>query len=313
MAIEDAWYQDAFWVKSLRPFSWIYRLVAKIRRLYYESQRPKLPIPVIVVGNITVGGTGKTPLVIALIKHLQRQGRRVGVVSRGYGGKGPFPLVIKPETPVQACGDEPFLIHLKTGATVVCAPKRLFAAQMLIETGEIDVIISDDGLQHYALDRQFEVCVVDGARQFGNGLLLPAGPLREPVSRLETVDCIVVNGQGKKGQLAMHLKPIAFVNLKTGQTRPLSIFNAQAVSAVCAIGNPQRFVDTLTDLGCEVALHPFKDHHVFCEKDLHAIEGPIIMTEKDAVKCVEFATAEMWVLSVEAQVPKPLLEKIDAL
>lgn len=307
MNLINAWYSNAFWPKLLLPLSWLFRGIACIRKFYYVTRRPKLPIPVIVVGNITVGGTGKTPLVIALTKHLQGQGKKVGIVSRGYGGKGPFPLVVGPGVTAKQCGDEPLLMHLKTGATVCCDPKRLYAAQLLMDSGEIDVIISDDGLQHYALDRQIEICVVDGKRRFGNELCFPAGPLREPLSRLKTVTHIVTNGKALEGEIPMTIKPEVLVNMVSGEEQPADSFKDKSITAVCGIGNPVRFFETLKDLGCVVTEKPFPDHYAYQASDFDGIKGDIIMTEKDAIKCTDFVTKNMWVLAVEAELDVALL------
>lgn len=281
------------------PLSLIYCCVAFICRLYglYIKRKP-ISVPVIVVGNLTVGGVGKTPLVVAMVKRFQTKGLCVGVVSRGYGATlKTFPYQVKLNDSALCVGDEPLLIAQHTQAPVVIAPKRCDAIDYLLKHHACDVIISDDGLQHYAMDRAVEIVVIDGVRGLGNGLCLPAGPLREGPWRLKTVDFIITHGAApKQGTYRMDLLP--------GTVQPLiqgAPFDPNTtVAAIAGIGHPQRFFDTLTRLGINYRPYAFPDHHVFSEDDLKVAQACILMTEKDAVKCVSFATPTMYYLPVEA-------------
>jgi len=311
--LEKAWYQRRSWSLLLLPLSWLFTHLAKKRRDYLQRHRKPLRMPVIVVGNITVGGTGKTPLIISLVKALQQKGYKPGVVSRGYGGKSPFyPLQVTAESDPGQCGDEPLLIARSCGCPVIVDPNRYRAAQLLQDSSKCDLILSDDGLQHYNLPRMLEIVVIDGERMLGNGWCLPAGPLREPVSRLEEVDFVVINGGGQvlnhPNQYRMDLQPLAFRNLVTGDILEPKTFPASAsVHAVAGIGNPARFARTLASLGLTVKLHPFPDHHNFCAADLHFNDDrPVIVTAKDAVKCTGFSDgnypqSNIWVLDVAAR------------
>jgi tetraacyldisaccharide 4'-kinase len=298
-------------------------LVALRRALYRLRVLPawRAGVPVVVVGNITVGGTGKTPLVIAILDILQRRGWTPGVVARGYGRVPPreqdplgvvrvYPDVATPEH----FGDEPVLIARRSRVPVYISPDRAAAARALLAAHpEVDVLVSDDGLQHYALARDVELAVVDGERGFGNGLPLPAGPLREPVSRLAEVDAVVVNGgapgpEARPPRFAMRLGRERFVSLATGEQRgpeELALaLRGRAVAAVAGIGNPQRFFEHLEGLGIRAQAHDFPDHHGFTARDLKLPGAEIvIMTEKDAVKCAAIADGRMWFMRVEAILP----------
>jgi tetraacyldisaccharide 4'-kinase len=270
---------------------------------------------VIVVGNLTVGGAGKTPLVIWLCEHLQRAGHRPGVVSRGYGGRPPrLPLSVTAATAPSEAGDEPVLIAARTGCPVVVDPDRPRAARALLAANDVDVIVADDGLQHYALARNLEIVVVDGRRRFGNGFCLPAGPLREPLSRLVTVDLVVVNGAGGAGEFALRLVGDRLANLAdVAHTEPLTAWRGRRVHAVAGIGDPARFFTALTTAGLEVVEHPFPDHHAYRPDDLDFGDGlPVLMTEKDAVKCRTFAAARHWYLPVSAAPDAAFMAALDA-
>lgn len=271
-----------------RALAALYGRIAARRAAAARPQRP--PCPVLVVGNLTVGGTGKTPLTIALIERALAMGLRPGVVSRGYGGRpGVQPLRVTADTDATQSGDEPLLIARRTGVPVMVFPRRAEAAQALHATGEVDLIIADDGLQHYALGRDAEICVVDGARGLGNGQLLPAGPLREPASRLARCDLVVVNGEGEApahpAVLRMRLRITEAQPLAGGAARPLADFRDRPVHAVAGIGHPERFFTALRAAGLEVIAHPFPDHHALTAADIDFGDGlPVLMTEKDAVK-----------------------------
>lgn len=307
-ALERAWYKPGSWALLLSPLSWLFKKIIKKRRERLTRRQRKLSIPVVVVGNITVGGTGKTPLIISLVNALKKKGYKPGVVSRGYGGKSAFyPLEVRANSDPARTGDEPLLIAQLCDCPVIVDPNRLRAAQALEEQGNCDVILSDDGLQHYRLPRQLEIVVIDGERVLGNGRCLPAGPLREPVSRLEEVDFVVVNGGDSvlnhPRQYRMDLQPLGFRHLATGEGRePKHPPGDGYVNAVAGIGNPARFARTLASLGLAVKLYPFPDHHSFSAADFaFPDDRPVIMTAKDAVKCQHLKANNLWVLDVAAK------------
>ena len=309
------WYEGAWWSRWLAPAAWLWRRVAERRRQRVLSGRDgswRAPVPVIVVGNVTVGGTGKTPLVIWLVHWLRQQGLRPGVVSRGYGGKGNRRPLMVPGTGADAsrCGDEPVLIAARTGCPVVVCRNRVKAVQALLEAGVVDVVVADDGLQHYALARDVEIAVVDGQRGLGNGRLLPAGPLREPAERLGQVDWVVSNGcacSAAPQASLMRMRPIDFINLGTGESLLPAEFAARhdRVHAVAGIGNPGRFARLLEELGVRAELHAFADHHRFSGSEIAYEDGaPVVCTDKDAVKLVGLAVplAHCWRLQVAAEI-----------
>lgn len=306
--IERLWSGRSPLYLLLLPLSLLYGLVSNLIRLSYVwgwRRAWRAPVPVVVVGNLTAGGNGKTPVVIWLVEALQKRGFRPGVVSRGYGGRAAhYPLVLDSFTSTQQAGDEPVLIYQRTGAAVAVSPVRRDAVQALLAKGEVDVIISDDGLQHYALARDVEIVVVDGQRRFGNGWWLPAGPMRERVSRLRGVDAIITNGgEAQAGEIAMTLLPGLAVNVKTHEVQPLSALNN--VVAMAGIGHPPRFFATLRQQGVRpVREVPFADHQNYTAAQLTALTEPdqlLLMTEKDAVKARAFAADNWWYLPVEAQ------------
>ena len=302
-------YAGSAWLGLLRPLEALYRAaVARRSAAYAGGHREawRAPVPVIVVGNLTLGGTGKSPLVAWLVRHLAAEGWRPGILSRGYGGKhAAYPLLVDDRTPATQCGDEPRMLGDQTGVPVVVDPDRPRGARRLLEEG-CDILVSDDGLQHLALARDLELVVVDGARGFGNGRCLPAGPLREPLSRLEGVDAVVVNGEPRfappSGTFTMRLRPVAWRRLGNGERLPLAPLPfAVPVHAVAGIGRPARFFETLEELGVEAIPHPFGDHHAYRGEELAFDDGrPLVMTAKDAVKCRGLAPADSWVLEVEA-------------
>ncbi len=311
----DAWYQGRWWLWLLWPLSLLLRWIAGIRRQRLQKLAKPFSAPVIVVGNITLGGTGKTPVIIALVRYLKEQGMRPGVISRGYGGKAPFyPYFVSSESPVSESGDEPLLIALEADCPVMVGADRNASVQKLIDDHQCDVILSDDGMQHYKLFRQWEICLLDGRRLLGNGQCLPAGPLREAPARLKEVDCVIVNGGVESDPviadvpaLSMTLRPNVWCNLLTGESLPLDklpFAEDSVVNAVTGIGNPERFFRTLQDLGIAVRGQGFPDHHAFTPEDLAYIGSrPLLMTAKDAVKCQSFAKPDWWYLSVEAELP----------
>ena len=317
MALEQAWYRHAGWLKLLRPLSATYACLAKRRRQQYLSGHKTVwqaPVPVIVVGNISVGGTGKSPLVIWLVNWLREQGYKPGVVSRGYGAKPPsFPFAVTAETLPAEGGDEPVMIARRTDVPLVIDPDRPAAARYLLEHYSCDVIISDDGMQHYALGRDIEIAVVDGQRGLANGRCMPEGPLRESPERLADVDLVVVNGELaqplKVPHYSMWLNPGEFlpVNADAGD----SFVAQQLVHAVAAIGNPERFFGVLEQQGLTIERHAFADHHAY-QSDDFAFGGDqsIIMTEKDAVKCAHIPLKDAWYLPVDAQLDSEFSEQL---
>lgn len=316
MAISDrllaAWYAGHPALKLLAPLEWLYRRVVTAKRerfLAGEGEIYQPPIPLIVVGNITVGGTGKTPLILWMIEHCQRAGLRVGVVSRGYGATPPqLPWRVEPEQSAAVAGDEPLLIVQRTGVPLMIDPDRSRAVQALLAAEPLDLILSDDGMQHYRLARDLELVLIDAARGLGNKRCLPAGPLREPIERLQSVDAVLFNGAetDRDEGFAFRLQPTALVNLLTGERRGLEHFPAgQALHAVAGIGNPQRFFNTLETLHWQPVAHAFADHAEYSAATLNFMSPlPLVMTEKDAVKCRSFAAQDWWYLAVDA-VPSP--------
>lgn len=321
MAIVDAWYRGSPWLWLLWPLSLLYRALSALRRRRLEGgrePRPQWP-PLVVVGNITMGGTGKTPLVIALVKLLQAQGLRPGIVSRGYGGTADQETVEVVDTSsVQEVGDEAVLIRRSVSCPMFVDRNRVRAVQALLARHDCDIIISDDGLQHYAMPRQMEIVVLDGARLLGNGLLLPAGPLREPARRLREVDHVIVNGTASQvnsfstPRSTMQLQPRAWINLRTGDRIALDTLvrgTEEQLHALAGIGNPERFFNSVRELGYDPLCHPFPDHYQYNAQDLRfSEEATVVMTGKDAVKCEHFAGPNYWYLAIEAQL-EPTFEQ----
>lgn len=306
----DIWYKDAFLGILLLPFAYIFSDIVRVRRFLYHQGILKshtLPVPVIVVGNITVGGTGKTPLIIWLAELLTKSGYRPGIISRGYGGKSEtWPQSVNENSDVNSIGDEALLIAKQTRLPVVVAPSRVDAAKKLLDGFDCNVVLSDDGLQHYRLNRDIEIAVIDGERRFGNGYCLPAGPLREPIARLSSVDFVVVNGDKYAShEFSMQLSGDTVVNLGTGELKPLQAFRAIECHALAGIGNPERFFKLLESNGLLCTTHSFPDHHPFERGDIEFGDNkPVLMTEKDAVKCTGITGQNHWYLPVKA-IPEP--------
>ncbi|WES70034.1 tetraacyldisaccharide 4'-kinase [Superficieibacter sp. HKU1] len=306
--IARIWSGDSPLWRLLLPLSWLYGLVSGLIRLSYRLGLKKswrAPVPVVVVGNLTAGGNGKTPVVIWLVEQLQQRGIRVGVVSRGYGGKADrYPLLLDADTAPASAGDEPVLIWQRTGAPVAVSPVRADAVRALLAEHELQLIITDDGLQHYRLARDLEIVVVDGVRRFGNGWWLPAGPMRERASRLQTVDAVITNGgEPAPGEIPMILRPGQAINLLTGERREMSTLTD--VVAMAGIGHPPRFFTTLEKGGVRpVRTVALADHQALIQADVQAMTQPgqnLLMTEKDAVKCRAFAQDNWWYLPVNAE------------
>ena len=311
------WYgEGAESAPVLRCLSWIYAAVVRARSAAYTAgwlSSERVGKPVVVVGNLTVGGTGKTPLVAWLAQRLTRCGLRVGIVSRGYGRSFDEPHLVEPDSSWREVGDEPLLLRRRTGCLTMVGRERVAAAKALVAHG-VDVIVADDGLQHLPLARDCEIVVVDGARGFGNGRLLPAGPLREPGSRLLRADITVVNGRTEHQSLRQQLAPGAAaltMEMAGGNAcrvdsaapeQPLESFRGRGVHAVAGIGNPARFFRDLREKGLDIVEHPFADHHPFAAHDLEFGDTlPVLMTEKDAVKCRDFASPRLWYVPIVAQ------------
>ncbi|MFO7593336.1 MAG: tetraacyldisaccharide 4'-kinase [Pseudomonadota bacterium] len=302
------WYRKSPWLWLLWPVSALFCLLAMIRRRLYQVgmlHSARLPVPVIVAGNITVGGSGKTPLVLWLAGYLQQHGYRPGLVSRGYGGNAEtWPQEVSAQSDPAVVGDEAVMLVRRSGCPMVVGPDRVAAAERLLQTQTVDVIISDDGMQHYRLQRDIEIAVIDGERRLANGLCLPAGPLREPASRLADVDFVVCNGAAKSGEWGLILAGDEALQLAGEGRLNLSEFASSPVHAVAGIGNPERFFGFLRNNGLEVIGHAFPDHHPFTRADLKfADDYPVLMTEKDAVKYRKYAGERHWFVPVSASLP----------
>lgn len=318
---ESVWYGTGLlsgvWIVLVSPLTLLYWLLSTVRiwayRLHVLKQR-KFDIPVLVVGNISVGGTGKTPVVIAMVERLRSAGWKPGVVSRGYGGKAEqYPLLVTGDVSAAMAGDEPALIARRTKCPVVVDPNRSRAVYLLEKHYDVDIVISDDGLQHYAMARSMEIAVVDATRRNGNGWLLPAGPLRESRKRLAKVDAVLVNN-GEEGEASFRLKTGEAVNLLDGSSLPLKAFSGNQGHAVAGIGNPQRFFAELDAAGVKFAAHSYPDHHHFQASDVDFPDAKwVLMTEKDAVKCQQFATQKHWYVPVEARFNSLAKFKLDKL
>jgi tetraacyldisaccharide 4'-kinase len=316
-ALTQLWYGEARGAALLAPLAALYGALTRLRRRAYDLgllHQYGVGSPVVVVGNLTVGGTGKTPLVAWLARALHSRGYRVGILSRGYGSRARAARLVAPHVAWQEVGDEPLLLAQSTGCLTAVGADRVAAGRLLSANG-VNVIVSDDGLQHLRLAADCRIVVVDGERGFGNGRLLPAGPLREPVAELARADAVVVNGAapsaallgasapGGAALIEMQLAPSAVVALAGGARRTLESFRDMRVHAVAGIGNPARFFRTLRSYGVEVREHPFADHHPLIASELDFGDDlPVLMTEKDAVKCRSFADARMFYVPVEVHV-----------
>jgi tetraacyldisaccharide 4'-kinase len=304
--IERHWYHDSWLSRLLWPVSVLYCAAATVRRYAYRARwrrAESLPVPVVVVGNITVGGTGKTPLVIWIVRHLASNGWRPGIVSRGYGGRSQvWPQRITGNSDPRSVGDEPVVLARRSGVPVVADPDRPRGVRELLAQG-CNVVVADDGLQHYRLHRDVEIAVLDGARGLGNARCLPAGPLRERASRWQSVDARVLNGASAPDTWSMELIPTGFRRVRDpDEALPLAEFRGRRVHALAGIGNPDRFFAMLRSLDVQAVEHSFPDHHPFVAPDLEfGDDKDVVMTEKDAVKCHEFASANSWFLAVDAE------------
>ncbi|MAI41775.1 MAG: lipid ABC transporter permease [Gammaproteobacteria bacterium] len=311
-----AWYSDASWIYLLAPLGWVYEQLAKLRRKWLEGQQMPAKIPVIIVGNINIGGTGKSPLVIWIIEQLLERGFRPGIVSRGYGGRAKqYPMEVSKSTDPHLSGDEPAMLARRLGVPIVVDPNRVQAVEFIANNYNCDVVVSDDGLQHYRLYRNIEIAVIDGQRGLGNGLCLPAGPLRESPERLKEVDFIVTNGEPSQKLVfestVMRIESTNLVNMSTGAKILPTELSFVRIHAVAGIANPVRFFNMLRELGFEVIEHRFADHYSFKLADLdYQDQLPVVMTEKDAVKCerLNLDRTSHWYLEISAKLPDTFSE-----
>lgn len=303
------WYRKSVLAYLLAPFSWLFQFICRCRYLFYRYLKVQqaFPVPIIVVGNLTVGGTGKTPLVSWIIKMLKEQGYHPGIVMRGYGSslKNDSFEIVAMQSHAVAVGDEPLMLRQMTDCPLVISKKRPQAVKALLKAfPEVDVVISDDGLQHYALARDVEIAVIDGQRRLGNGFCLPVGPLRESPKRLKSVDFIVANGSAMPGEWVMgtQLAKEAYRVNNAQLSVAIEQWQGKTVHAVAAIGNPERFFTALRNKGINVIPHPFADHYPFKKEDLLFNDDfPVVMTEKDAVKCRDFAHNHVFYIPLEVK------------
>jgi len=305
-------YRLGFLSLILFPISLLYGLLFNLQRGLYRTgilQRKRVTAPVIVVGNLTVGGTGKTQLVISIARHLAANGYRPGIIARGYKGTSPvWPREVEVDTNPEEVGDEPVLMATATGLPVCAGPDRHQSAQQLVDQHNCNIIISDDGLQHHRLHRDVEIVVIDGIRRFGNGLLLPAGPLRERTSRLQSVDFVVCRGGvAAAGEIGVEYSANAFVNLGNSDRVALDYFKGKSVHAIAGIGNPDQFFTMLEQAGLAPTRHVFPDHYAYRAEDFQFNDSlPVVMTQKDAVKCRQWADDRLWYLEISAKLPETL-------
>ena len=311
-SLDHYWYTTNFVSGLFLPLSWLYCLIAVIRRKLYRLNILKsyaAQVPVVVIGNIVVGGSGKTPLLLSLCHYVQKKGFKAGVVSRGYGGSFTGVKQVQSGDLAEEVGDEPLMIFQQTKLPVVVAVDRVAAIHYLIKNNDCDIVFSDDGMQHYRMQRDLEIAVVDSERGFGNGFCLPAGPLRERVSRLHDVDIIVYNGLSTdvNDESCYSLQIVKVTKLNGDESRPLTDFLQKPVHAVAGIGNPDRFFKQLRQNDVELIEHAFNDHHDYQQNDFSGWnESCILMTEKDAVKCTNLRLSDAWVVKVEAEISDKL-------
>lgn len=313
MNFSQLWYRPNLISTLLSPLSFLFCIIVYLRQWAYRRgglRSYRSPVPVIVVGNITVGGTGKTPLVIWLAEYLTAQGFKVGIISRGYKGRGIYPQWVTAESLAIQVGDEALLLA-RTGCPVVVAPRRFLALQYLLARARCEVIISDDGLQHYALERDIEIAVIDGERGLGNGFCLPAGALREPASRLQQVDFIVSKNAAWAEAIVMRYEFSQLHALTGATTQTVQQWQGQTVHAIAGIGHPEAFFTMLERQGLMLIRHIFADHHHYQRHDIIFSDTlPVIMTEKDAVKCRAIADQRHWYAAITVHLPQHFGEQV---
>ncbi|PHS70430.1 MAG: tetraacyldisaccharide 4'-kinase [Cycloclasticus sp.] len=303
---DNMWYGRRPIALLFLPLSWLFGLIVKLRLYFYKAgwlTSTRLSVPVIVIGNITVGGTGKTPLVIWVADLLKSAGYKPGVISRGYGGvASSWPQQVRADSDSRVVGDEAKILARRSGCPVAVGPIRADSAQALIDQYHCDIIISDDGLQHYAMQRDIEIALIDGDRRYGNRYLLPAGPLREPVQRLKTVDLVVCNGLADSGHFPLRVEGVvAYKLVDEGESRALDSFQSAPCHAVAGLGNPSRFFAHLKKFGITFESHVFADHFNYAQSDINFNDDKLVlMTEKDAVKCTMIATEKHWYVPIKA-------------
>jgi tetraacyldisaccharide 4'-kinase len=300
---------------SLLPLAVLFYLLVQARRTLYRLgllRAQRLPVPVIVIGNLSVGGSGKSPLVVWLARRLKAAGYRPGILSRGYGGRAThWPRAVGPDSDPRLVGDEPVMIARLSGCPLFVAPDRVAAGRALLAAHPCDLLIADDGLQHYRLARDLEMAVIDGERRHGNGLPLPAGPLREPLSRLRLVHWRVAKGRALAGEVPMTYRLGSACSLTRPESRPLASFAGGRVHAIAGIGHPAAFFSQLRGLGLDLMEHPFPDHHPFRADEIRfEDDNPVLMTHKDAVKCEALAGPQHWFVPLEAELPEAFAEAV---
>mgnify|MGYP001188193965 CR=1 FL=1 len=315
--IDRIWYSKNIFGLPLIPFSFIYIFLIKLRKIFYQiglfsTNKPNTPI--IVVGNITIGGTGKTPLVIWLASYYKKLGYSPGIISRGYKGKytSATKLVTINDSPVLV-GDEPLLIKRNTNCPVIVGRDRVNAAKEIIEKHNCNLVISDDGLQHYSLGRDIEIAVIDGQRRFGNGHCIPAGPLRELKDRLDSVDLVVSKYHAKKYEYKMEYIYNDLVSLNNPEkTMPISGLNSKKIHAISGISNPENFFSFLRSKNFELLIHEYPDHHIFNESDIKFNDNlPVVMTEKDAVKCFDYVNENCWYQPISVKLSESFIANLN--
>ncbi|MBT8118403.1 MAG: tetraacyldisaccharide 4'-kinase [Gammaproteobacteria bacterium] len=317
-SLEHYWYQANYFIWLLIPISWLFCAVSVVRRKLYQLNLIKSyssQLPVVVIGNIVAGGSGKTPLLIALCELIKDMGYRPGVVSRGYGGDYSGLRQVTDDDPAELVGDEPLMVQQRTKVPVVVSVDRAAAVTYLQSNDACDIVLSDDGLQHYRMRRDLEIAVVDARRRFGNGYCLPAGPLREPLSRLQTVDLVAYNTVNSEAEEACSytLQITQLYHLGTGESSSLSSLSRKAVHAVAGIGDPGRFFTALRKNELAVIEHAFSDHHRYTQDDFSGWHDEcIIMTEKDAVKCRALSLPDAWVIRVDAELAETLESQLNS-
>ncbi len=312
--VNALWYGNNKLAYLLAPLSCLFAAVSSIRKHKQTSQQIQFNVPIIIVGNVTVGGTGKTPMVVALIEALKKLDYKVGVASRGYQGNATQVTLVSKQHSSTDVGDEPLLIHHKTQAHVMVGSDRVEVIQTLINDHQCDLIICDDGLQDYRFKHDVEIIMVDGERVFGNQLLLPAGPLREPVERIQHADFVVPTGKTipaiSSDSMKLDIQHVYDINDKSNM-QPLSQWQGQSVHALAAIGNPQRFFNALKAKGVNIIEHEYPDHASLKHTDVvFSDQLPVLMTEKDAVKCQSYNLTNTWVVPLETELPEDFIRRV---